>query len=269
MMALSFGASWPTMWMVATQGGRNGSLKLVVTFFLLPPVNLLLLSLAGFVLSRRRSGWQRTGRILCGLGLAGLLVFTLPITSMLMTVAIEEVVPPSPEAPAPAAIVILSGDMNWDVDDVGPLSLERERAGAAVQRATGLPVLVSGGVIRHGRSSLAVLMTRSLETDFATPVRWREESSRNTWENARYSAALLQAEGIRSVFLVTHAWHMRRALISFRYFGVVATPAPVPFSPTLRLQLSDFVPSAGAWLTSYYAVHEWVGCAWYALWARS
>jgi len=26
-----------------------------------------------------------------------------------------------------------------------------------------------------------------------------------------------------------------------------------------------FVPNVGGWLASFYAVHEWVGCAWYAL----
>lgn len=245
------------------------SLKPLITFLLLPPVNLLLLALAGFALWRRRAG-----RILCGLGLAGLLLLAMPITSALMFLAIESVTPPPPETPAPAAIVILSADVDRVGDapsavDVGHLTLERERAGAALQRATGLPVLVSGGVIADRQPPLAALMARSLGTDFAVPVRWQENTSRTTWENARYSAALLQAEGIRSVFLVTHAWHMRRALIAFRHFGIAATPAPVPFSRALQLQPGEFIPSAGAWAASYYALHEWVGCAWYALQAWS
>jgi uncharacterized SAM-binding protein YcdF (DUF218 family) len=238
------------------------TLSAVATFLLVPPINLLLLSLLGFVLGRRRAG-----RILCGLGLAGLLLLALPISSRLLTFAIEAVPPPQ-AAPAPAAIVILSGDAGR-LDDgaavVGPLTLERERAGAALARSSGLPVLVSGGVIPSLRQSLAALMTHSLEQDFATPVRWQETDSRDTWENARYSAALLAADGIRSVFLVTHAWHMRRALIAFRHFGIAAQPAPVPFSPTLRLRPGDFMPSLRGWADSYYALHEWLGCAWYAL----
>lgn len=244
------------------------TLNFIATLLLVPPINLLLLALLGFALRRRRAG-----RILCGLGLAGLLVLALPLSNHLLFLGIEQFAAPPADAPAPAAIVILSGDANQIGDapsavDVGPLTLERERAGAVLQRATGLPVLVSGGVIGHSQASLAALMARSLETDFATPVRWREESSRDTWENARYSAALLQAEGIRSVFLVTHVWHMRRALIAFRHFGIVATPAPVPFSPVLQIQLGEFIPYAGAWTASYYALHEWVGWAWYALRAR-
>jgi uncharacterized SAM-binding protein YcdF (DUF218 family) len=251
----------------------------VATFLLVPPINLLLLALAGFLLSRQRAGgqpawWHRAGRILCGLGLAGVLVLALPLTSHLLFLGLERFAAPPADAPAPAAIVILSADVSRVGDapsavDVGYLTLERLRAGAALQRATLLPVLVSGGVIADGQPPLAALMAHSLGTDFAVPVRWQENTSRTTWENARNSAALLQAAGIRSAFLVTHAWHMRRALIAFRHFGIAATPAPVPFSRALRLQPSEFSPSANAWADSYYALHEWVGWAWYALRAWS
>lgn len=244
----------------------------LATFLLVPPVNLLLLALAGFLLCQQGARWYRAGRLLCGLGLAGLLLFALPATSMLLTLAIETLPPPpeQPPAGAPAAIVILSADITRVGDtppgfDVGLLSLERLRAGAALQRATGLPVLVSGGVIGPDQPSLASLMAHSLTTDFAVPVRWQEGTSRDTWENARESAAILQAAGIRSVFLVTHAWHMRRALIVFREFGLQATPAPVPFSRVAVLDLGAFIPRASAWATSYYAMHEWIGCLWYAL----
>jgi uncharacterized SAM-binding protein YcdF (DUF218 family) len=237
----------------------------VATFLLVPPINLLLLALAGFALRR----W-RIGRFLCGLGLVGLLVLSVPVVNQLLFLGIEEVAGPPAGSPPPAVIVILSADINKSSDSpgsagVGFLTLERIRAGAALERATGLPVLVSGGMVTGSRESLAALMTESLGADFSVPVRWQESTSRTTWENAANSAAILQAAGIRSVFLVTHAWHMRRALIAFRHFGITAMPAPVPFSRRLDLSRSEFVPSAGAWVDSYYALHEWIGCIWYAL----
>ncbi len=142
------------------------------------------------------------------------------------------------------------------------------RAGAALHRRTGLPVLVSGGLIDEYGPSLALLMAASMEEDFAVPVRWQESTSQNTWENARNSAAILQAAGIRSVFVVTHAWHMRRALNAFAQTTIAAMPAPVPFSREIDLQPRSFIPRASAWLTSYYGLHEWIGHAWYALRAR-
>jgi hypothetical protein len=27
----------------------------------------------------------------------------------------------------------------------------------------------------------------------------------------------------------------------------------------------EFLPNASAWLIGYYALHEWIGCAWYSL----
>lgn len=248
-----------------SQGRRNVPLKSLLTFFLLPPVNLLLLALLGFVLRRHRAG-----RILCGVGLVGLLLLALPLTSQMLMLGIEQFGSPPADAPAPAAIVILGGDLRPAGDapsavDVGPLSLERLRTGAVLQRATGLPVLVSGGVIGADEPPLAALMAHSLETDFAVPVRWQESASRDTWENARDSAAILQAAGISSVFVVTHAWHMRRALIAFRRFGLQAWPAPVPSRRVLRIDASAFVPRATVWADSSYVLHEWLGCAWYAL----
>lgn len=252
------------------------TLALVGTFLLVPPVNLLLLALGGFVLCGRGARWFRAGRVMCGVGLGGLFVLALPVTSIVMIQAIEGAAVPLAAAPepVPGAIVILGGDVSRVGDvpaavDVGALTLERLREGAALQHAVGLPVLVSGGVIGRDQPSLAVLMARSLAVDFGVPVRWQEGASRDTWENARDTAVLLQAAGVHSVFLVTHAWHMRRALIAFRRFGVQAWPAPVPFGRAARIDVDMFVPRAASWSASYYALHEWIGCAWYALRART
>ena len=45
------------------------------------------------------------------------------------------------------------------------------------------------------------------------------------------TASILQEAGIQRVYLVTHAWHMRRALLAFHRFGITATPAPVRPDP--------------------------------------
>lgn len=108
-------------------------------------------------------------------------------------------------------------------------------------------------------------MTRLLASDFGIPVRWTETEAHDTWENAASTAALLGAEGIRSVYLVTHAWHMRRAAMAFAHFGMNVTAAPVRMDPLPELAIHEFVPTASAWMTSYYGLHEWIGCAYYAL----
>jgi len=53
-----------------------------------------------------------------------------------------------------------------------------------------------------------------------------ENRSMNTHENARNSAAMLKADGLSDVLLVTSAIHMRRAAACFRHEGIAVSPVP-------------------------------------------
>jgi uncharacterized SAM-binding protein YcdF (DUF218 family) len=242
------------------------SLGALPTALLIPPVNLLPLTVAGLLLARRR---PRLGRLLTVIGLAGLFVFALPITPALLMRGLEHGLASPAGAPPPRAVVILSAEQSRGIPggiidgfDVGSLTLERLRAGVRLARTTTLPILVTGGVPRPGRPSLGAVMAQALKRDFATPARWIESRSQDTWQNAEYSAAMLREAGISSIYLVSSGWHLRRALIAFRHFGIAATPAPV----RLEAWPDDswgLVPTARSWQRSYWAMHEWIGCAVY------
>ncbi len=243
------------------------SLADLPSLLLIPPLNCLVAACAGAVLHRRRAG-----RVLRAAGLAGLLLFSLPLVSGLLIVSLEGGLPIQPDpADPPQAIIILSADLTPVAVPggvgftVGRLTLERERAGAALARHVGLPILVSGGQVRLGAPTLAALMALSLHNDFGLAPQWLEDQSLDTWQNAARSAAILRAAGIDSAYVVTNAWHMRRALIAFRAAGfrVVAAPAMPDVPP--RLALASLLPRIAAWQESYWALHEWIGCAWYAL----
>ena len=113
-------------------------------------------------------------------------------------------------------------------DALGPLSLERVVLAARAYRQLHLPVAVSGGRVDKARSSEAALMKAALETDFAVPVAWSEDASRTTWENAVYTARLLQPGRDRTVVLVSQAWHLPRAIWAFERVGLQALPWPAP-----------------------------------------
>ena len=231
---------------------------------MVPPPNLVLVAIAGLVLMRRR---RRAGTIVVAASLGLLLVLSLPVVSQALIVSIEQGLPlEPPRNDPPQAIVILSAELQHTLGPgpdvrVGPLTLQRLSAGAALERRTHLPILVSGGTLERDEPPIAELMADSLRNDFGVPVRWIEDRSRNTWENASDSAAILEPLGIHSVYVVTHAWHEQRAMIAFRRTGLRATAAPV--------QLDELnagaLPAATAWLQSYYALHEWIGLAWYWL----
>jgi uncharacterized SAM-binding protein YcdF (DUF218 family) len=234
---------------------------------LIPPNLFILAAMIGIILAwRRRRLWLAiaTGAIGC------LYVVAMPVTAGLL-IRSAEALAAAPRLAAdrlPGAIVVLSADAHHsDVagnpDTVGPLTLERLAEAARQQRRLDLPVLVSGGTQAGLNSPLAVLMSRVLEEDFRVPVRWREERSRNTFENALFSAEMLRQAGIGSAVVVAHSWDMARALWSFRAIGYPVTPAPVVGSAGIPYSPAAFLPQATALLKSYYALHELIGLAWY------
>lgn len=228
---------------------------------LVPPPNLVLFAIAGLILAK---WWRRLGLAITAACVVGMLLLSLPMVANDLIFSLEQGLRPQGAGETPQAIVVLSGETEHVLDRspdavAGPLTLERERAAAALWRRTRLPVLVSGGVLPHDDIAVARLMADSMERDFGVPVQWVEGRSETTWENAQDSAAILLPLGIRSVYVVTHAWHERRALIAFRYFGFTPLAAVVQ----LDAPGGDILPSGRAWLYSYYALHEWVGLLWY------
>ena len=99
----------------------------------------------------------------------------MPAVAGTLLCALERNLPMTPPADKPpGAIVILGAEVTHTAaaqpgDTVGRLTLERLRAGAALQRKTRLPILVSGGVIGDDPPPIAVLMRQSLTQDFQVP----------------------------------------------------------------------------------------------------
>ena len=233
----------------------------LLTDIALPPASLAVLALVLVLLGGRRS------RIAAIVVLAILVAFGLPIVG---TGLLNSIAPPAAQpGPEPQAIVILSADAIrvQQPDDLEPglITLDRMRAGAALARQTGLPILVSGGPIYDAHTTLAGMMQTSLQDDFHQPARWAETRSLDTWQNAEFSAAILKQAGIKRVYLVTHDWHMRRSLLAFRHFGL--DPVPVPVRPPYATSFSwrGLVVSPTAWFNSYIGLHEWVGLAYYSV----
>jgi uncharacterized SAM-binding protein YcdF (DUF218 family) len=245
--------------------GTGVSLSNIAVALVIPPFSLLPVCVAGLLMAWR---YRRLGVLIMVAGLTGLGLLALPLVSGGLIASLERNLPLTPPAgDPPQAIVILGGDtvQSHGKLDVGALTLERERAGAALQRRVGLPILVTGGLAGRTGETIAGAMAKSLAADFNTPARWIEPAATDTWDNAAFSAAILQAQGIHSIYLVTHAWHMRRALIAFARTGIRVTAAPVEIDSMPEGVESDFVPRTKSWLTSYYAFHEWIGCAAYTL----
>lgn len=245
----------------------------IVTALVLPPGGNLLLGVAGLAF------WRRAKSLAILLLIASfitLYIFSIPKVGDALFEALESFpsrLPGAALAEDVGAIVVLAGGRNGNAPEYGGEtiafpSLVRLRYGARLQRATGLPLLISGGrVFEVEPTSEAALIKDVLETELSVPVRWLEERSRNTAENASYTAELLRKESIAAIILVTHAAHMPRATEAFEGQGVRVYAAPTGRRTGHRTSASvlDWLPSSGALDRSRVALHEFLGRIWYRI----
>ena len=235
---------------------------------LLPPSSLLLLAFAGLFVIRRRFRLG-AGLITIALGLLYLCSTTLFANWALSVLSPDYLDPRAAQAQA-QAIVVLGGGTDgfapeYAGDRVSSLTLSRVRYAARLFNLPGRPILVSGGSVSGETTPEAAQMRALLEEELRVPVRWVEDRSRNTLENALETRRLLAPLGIRTVYLVTHAWHVPRARLAFEHAGFVVVPAPTAFSSVDGIGVHDFVPRASALSSSYYFFHEMIGNAWYRI----
>lgn len=222
---------------------------------LLPPGILLLFLLAAWWLRHSR---PRLAGALFAVGLGGLWLMSLPVMVEWSARAIEREPALAPSewsslSERADAIVLLGsgrerGDPAWGSNQPTGIGLERQRYAAQLAKASGLPVMVTGGLHYGTPPSEAQIMADSLREDSGVEVRWKEERSRTTWENAQMSAEILLPQGIKRVVVVTQAWHMPRSVWSFEKAGFEVVPAPVGF-----LSVDNARP-LGGWMPEYLSL---------------
>jgi uncharacterized SAM-binding protein YcdF (DUF218 family) len=245
--------------------------NLIPRDLILPPASLFLVIAIGLALWRRR---PRAGRIVAGTGFALLAFLSTTGGARLLVAPLERMTAPlqAPERAGAQAIVVLAAGRvrqapEYDGRDIPDyIALARLRYAAHLQRKTGLPLLVSGGNggTADGRAaSEADGMAAALREDFGVPVRWLEGRSGDTAENAAFSAAMLRADGVQRILLVTDAMHMPRARAVFARAGLDVVAAPTMFFSDQPLTIRAWIPSAEGMRRSWYASYELIGIVWY------
>jgi uncharacterized SAM-binding protein YcdF (DUF218 family) len=238
-----------------------------IAAWLIPPGCLLLLAVWGFIRMRKR---PRSGKVLIATALLALWVLAMPWVGRNLLHLIEPEPADPLRAPPAHVIVVLGGGKyhaapEFGYDTVGEGTLVRIRYAAHLHRLTGIPILTSGGSPEGATISEAQVMKATLENDFGTPVKWTEQASNSTLENARASFAMPSIQGITRIYLVTHAWHMRRSRRVFEQAGFAVVPAPTAFRTTYRVSVLDFLPQAHAMRDSSHFFHEVIGILWYRI----
>ncbi len=231
--------------------------KALIALILPPNGSFFLIALGCAAFGRRK--YLGGGLVL--MGLVTLVVLSMPVAAIALSRLVGHSAVLEVSSPVAAeAIVILGGGVRSDApeyggDTLGRLTLERVRYGALVARKTRLPVLVTGGAVWNTVPE-AVLMKRSLEEEFGIGVQWSEPRSRNTHENAVFSAEILRRAGIQRVILVAHSFDMRRAMAEFADAGLAVIPAATGIPGDKPSQWTDWVPTVPALQNSYWALYE-------------
>lgn len=252
------------------------SWKPVIGALLLPPVPFVLLTLIGgrLMFRNRLLAWAllliaASGTWLsCTQGASTLLMRGLLMTPRPLSATEMGDLKKAPKT----AIVVLGAGRNLLAPEYGVSSLtnlgqERLRYGLWLSRETGLPVAFSGGVAHGARSgpSEAEIASRIAERDFNRTLKWTETLSRDTNENASRSLALMREAGIERIVLVTHGFHMRRALAAFERAKqrsgsrIELIAAPMGLGDPAPLTALDWLPSRSGFTGTNIALHEWLG----------
>jgi uncharacterized SAM-binding protein YcdF (DUF218 family) len=165
------------------------------------------------------------------------------------------------------AIVVLGGGVeNESIEYNGPTlspdAMSRLIYAVHLSRITNIPLAYSGGLgwaAQSGQTSEAEVAAIALSRLGAPILRWQENQSRDTHENALLTASLLRNDGITHIALVTHAWHMPRSVRQFEAAGFQVTAAPMGYIRSDLSPMLQWLPSGKGLRDSGWVIHEWLG----------
>jgi len=132
-------------------------------------------------------------------------------------------------------------------------------------------ILLSGGsgsVTRPEERESEIILTVLEQTGIPAEDIIIENISRNTYENAVYTAKILNEKYPGGKFLlITSAFHMRRSIACFNKTGLHTTMYPVDPRAHSHIYTPEnaIFPHAGALLMWDAMVHEWIGILSYKL----
>jgi len=240
-----------------------------------PILLLLVIALLGTLMSFG-AGWVRAAaKAAAALSLLVLTAAAATPLGLWLVRPLEDRFPPPPDdMPAPDGIIVLGGAVNGAVSTARgqPVFEEGERVVEAVLLAKRYPsariIFTGGSGSLFRETSTEAAEAKKLMTQLGVdPARVTlEEKSRNTEENARFTAALIHPEPSDRWLLVTSAFHMTRSMGVFEAAGFHVVAYPVAYrTPGPGRDLPWDSSPANNLRVFETALREWIGLA--AYWA--
>lgn len=251
------------------------SSKPLFTAMLLPPVPLLVLLLIGAVLlaARRALGWTVVLTSVLLLWFSSCIGSSEWLSRGLLnpspSLSNDRIKALKTHAREPVAIVVLGGGAEqfapeYRTSSLQFRSLERLRYGVWLSRETGWPIAFSGGAGwgQPDGAAEAQVAQRIATQEFGRPLKWVEDGSRDTRENAARTVALLRPQGIKRILLVTHNWHMPRSMRAFEQAAagdIRIEAAPMGLARNTELPALRWLPSGEGLIATRLVLREWMG----------
>lgn len=243
------------------------------------PTNLLIeLGLVGALLMLTR--FARLGRRLLVTSIVLLAVCGFTPLGKLLLYPLDNRFPPwDPARGAPDGIVILGGPIDPDVSDAHHTPVTRSGADRLIAGAVLAARYPNARIVFSGGSA-NLISHENKEADYAEEILvslgvpksrlTMERQSRNTYENAIFSKALVMPKEGERWLLVTSAYHMPRSVGLFRKAGFAIESYPVDWSVGGFSDLISFNNFAlYGLIRTDLAMREWIGMVAYRLAGRS
>ena len=246
-----------------------------ISTVLVDPLFILLLFL--FVLSskiKHNSVIKRTV-------LTGLLLFSILSTNYVADKIfnlLEQAVPQTEINNSYDAVVVLAGMVNLNRSQLGKIefsaAVDRILKGIELVRSGRVQkMIISGGtglLMNQTKSEVVLLATFAIQQGVPEDRIIVDALSKNTYENALQTKKLVRYHKLKSLILVTSAFHMYRSVGVFTKIGLKVKPLPVDYRQ--KRTLSDFrnyLPTSSGVRTLSRAVREIVGIIIYGITDRA
>ncbi|MDA1090470.1 MAG: YdcF family protein [Proteobacteria bacterium] len=243
-----------------------------ILWAILNPANVILIALClGVAMAWTR--WRRLGRwLVAAAAVTALILAVVPIGAWLVG-ALENRFPPLRELPGQVDGIVVAGGIVDPVmsNDRGQISIggaaERLFEMAALAKRFPQARLVfsggSGSLLEQDQKEATVIVPLFQQLGIDPKRVIFESQSRNTAENATFSFRVAAPKVEETWILITSAFHMPRAVGSFRKVGWRVTPYPVDYGTRKDAALPLQFNLAFGLASLNGALHEFVGLFFY------
>lgn len=170
-----------------------------------------------------------------------LLILLLSFTLLFSVIQWKIITTPYQEKPVPSDTLIVLGAHLWG-DQPSPLLQYRlDKAIELYHLGYGGKIIVSGAqghdeITTEAKAMAAYLIRNEIPKEDI----FLEENSYNTFQNLKYSKAIMEKEGLRHAVVITNTFHLHRALRIAKYLDIEISGSAAKMHPFIGMKIKYY-----------------------------